>query len=105
MGKFQSTKVFDGFSTVFRQWKAEIIGMTMVPEVVLAREMEIPYANISMVTDYDVWREGEEVSTEKVIETMKANVEKVKLLLKEVIPQLKYDSDNPIRSALKGALF
>ena len=92
-------------SHLFRQWKAEIIGMTMVPEVVLAREMEIPYANISMVTDYDVWREGEEVSTEKVIETMKANVEKVKLLLKEVIPQLKYDSDNPIRSALKGALF
>ncbi len=92
-------------SHLFRSWNAEIIGMTMVPEVCLAREMEIPYANISMVTDYDVWREGEEVSTEKVIETMKANAAKLKLLLKEVVPMIKYDANNPIRYALKGALF
>ncbi len=92
-------------SHLFRSWNAEIIGMTLVPEACLAREAEIPYANISMVTDYDVWREGEEVSAEKVIQTMAENVAKLKLLLKSVVPLIQYDAENPIRSALKGALF
>jgi 5'-methylthioadenosine phosphorylase len=92
-------------SNLFRSWNAEIIGMTLVPEAILAREAEIPYANISMITDYDVWREGNEVSTQEVIETMKQNVEKVKMLLKNVIPKIQYNTENPIRSALKGAMF
>ncbi len=91
-------------SNMFRSWNADIIGMTMVPEVVLAREAQLPYVNISMVTDYDVWKE-EEVTTEAVIQTMKQNAEKLKKLLLHVIPKIQYDKDNSIRSALKSAMF
>ena len=91
-------------SKLFRSWNADIIGMTMVPEVVLAREAELPYVNISMVTDYDVWKE-EEVTTEAVIETMKQNSEKLKRLLVHVIPKITYNENNPIRTALKSAMF
>jgi 5'-methylthioadenosine phosphorylase len=92
-------------SKLFQTWQAHIIGMTLVPECILAREAQIPYANISMVTDYDVWKSDEEVSTHKVIETMKQNTQKLNVLLKHVIPRIKLDPDNKIRSALNGAMF
>ena len=65
-------------------FKADIIGMTLVPEVNLACEAQMCYATIAMVTDYDVWAERP-VTAEEVIETMKKNVEKAKRLLYEVI--------------------
>jgi len=89
-------------SNVFRQWNADIIGMTMVPEAVLAREAEMCYATIAMVTDYDVWKEHH-VSLDEVIKTMKNNVEKVKKLLGAVIPKIE-DNDCECRQALKCAL-
>ena len=46
-------------SNLYRQWGAQIIGMTAMPEAKLAREAELPYALVGMVTDYDCWREGE----------------------------------------------
>ncbi|MCD6409035.1 MAG: S-methyl-5'-thioadenosine phosphorylase [Candidatus Verstraetearchaeota archaeon] len=74
-------------SKLFRSWGADIIGMTLVPEVVLAREVEICYLTIAMVTDYDVWAE-KPVSAEEVAKTMAENVDKVKKLLYEAIPRI-----------------
>ncbi len=74
-----------------RAWRevfnADIIGMTLVPEVNLACEAQICYATVAMVTDYDVWAERP-VTAEEVVETMKKNVEKAKRLLYEVIQKL-----------------
>jgi 5'-methylthioadenosine phosphorylase len=71
-------------SKMFRAWGADVVGMTLVPECVLAREAEICYATIAAVTDYDVWKE-EPVSAEKVVKTMRANVEKVRKLVVETV--------------------
>jgi 5'-methylthioadenosine phosphorylase len=90
-------------SELFRSWNADIINMTMVPECVLAREAEICYANISMVTDYDVWHDSE-VSNQKVVETMKQNVEKLKQLLTAVIPRIQ-EVQCGCKTALQGAMF
>lgn len=65
-----------------------IVGMTAIPESKLAREAEICYANISLVTDYDVWKVGEEVGVEKVLEVMAANINTCKKLIKQLIPKL-----------------
>lgn len=90
-------------SFMFRNF-ADIIGMTLVPEAQLARELEICYASISMVTDYDVWKEEEEkVSTELVIETMKKNVNKTKKLLEKVISQIPEKRTCICSHALEGA--
>lgn len=89
-------------SFMFRNF-ADIIGMTLVPEVQLARELEICYASISMVTDYDVWKEHEQVSTELVIETMKKNVIKAKKLLEKLISQIPEKRSCICSHALKGA--
>lgn len=89
-------------SHVFRSWGAELVGMTMHPEATLAREAEICYATVAMVTDYDCWKE-KHVDIEEVISTMKNNVEKVKKLFTAVIPRID-DSDCNCRSALKTAL-
>ncbi|HUT85802.1 MAG TPA: S-methyl-5'-thioadenosine phosphorylase [Elusimicrobiales bacterium] len=64
----------------------DLIGMTAVPEANLAREASMCYAPISLVTDYDCWKEGEEVTSEKVMATMAKNVDNAKKLLKKVIP-------------------
>ena len=61
-------------SHMYRAWGADIIGMTAMPEAKLAREAELPYALIGMVTDYDCWREGEDaVDVAAVLKQMKAN--------------------------------
>lgn len=74
-------------SSLFKSWGAHIIGMTLVPEVNLAREAEICYVTIAMVTDYDVWAE-KPVTASEVALTMALNVEKVRGLLQEVIPDI-----------------
>jgi 5'-methylthioadenosine phosphorylase len=68
--------------------KADIIGMTLIPECVLAREMKMCYVSISTVTDYDVWAEIA-VSSKEIIETLKKNVDKTKKLLLTIIPKIK----------------
>ncbi len=61
-------------SRLYRQWGAQVIGMTAMPEAKLAREAELPYALLAMVTDFDAWREGEAaVSVDRVVEQMHAN--------------------------------
>lgn len=71
-------------------FKADIIGMTLVPEVNLACEAQMCYATLAMVTDYDVWAEHP-VTAEEVERVMKSNVEKAKRILYEVIPGLTGD--------------
>lgn len=77
-------------SNLYRSWNAGIIGMTALPEAKLAREAEMCYATIAMVTDYDCWRKEEEsVSVEMVLETMKTNVNNVKKVIPLIINLLK----------------
>ena len=90
-------------SKMFRMWGADIIGMTLCPEIVLAREAELCYASVAMVTDYDVWKE-QHVSMDMVLETMRKNSEKVKTLLGNVIPKIKEERTCGCGSALKPAL-
>ncbi len=68
-------------------FKADIIGMTLVPEVNLACEAEMCYATLAMVTDYDVWAE-KPVTAEEVARVMSENVEKAKKVLYSLIPRL-----------------
>lgn len=74
-----------------RVWKevfrADVIGMTLVPEVNLAREAEMHYATIALVTDYDVWAE-KPVTAEEVAKVMSENVEKAKKILANLIPRI-----------------
>jgi 5'-methylthioadenosine phosphorylase len=77
-------------SKMFRMWGADIINMSVAPEVTLANELGIPYASIAMSTDYDCWKEDEEpVSWEEVLRVFNDNVGKVLRLLLEVIPKVK----------------
>ena len=75
-------------SHVWRGQGFSIIGMTNLPEARLAREAEICYITVALVTDYDVWKEDEEVSVEKVIATIHDNVANVKALIKKSLPKL-----------------
>ncbi|KAG8506091.1 S-methyl-5'-thioadenosine phosphorylase [Galemys pyrenaicus] len=76
-------------SFMFRIWGADVINMTTVPEVVLAKEAGICYASIAMATDYDCWKEHEEaVSVDRVLKTLKENANKAKSLLLTTIPQI-----------------
>jgi 5'-methylthioadenosine phosphorylase len=68
-------------------FKADIIGMTLVPEVNLACEAQICYATIALVTDYDVWAD-KPVTAEEVTRVMKENTERARRLLYELIPRL-----------------
>ena len=76
-------------SNLYRQWGCDVIGMTNMPEAKLAREAEICYATIAMVTDYDCWHEDhEDVSVEVVTRVLMANAEKGRILVKELAPRL-----------------
>ncbi|RLF08558.1 MAG: S-methyl-5'-thioadenosine phosphorylase [Thermoprotei archaeon] len=72
-------------SKLWRSFGADIIGMTLVPEVNLAREARMCFLNIAMITDYDVWAE-KPVTAHEVEKVMKENIEKVKELLYKLIP-------------------
>jgi 5'-methylthioadenosine phosphorylase len=90
-------------SRMFRTWGADVVGMTLVPECVLAREAEICYSCIATVTDYDVWKD-QPVSAAEVRKTMKANVEKVKSIIAEAIPNIPKKRRCECKSALQKAL-
>ena len=74
-------------SIMFRSWGCDIINMSTVPEVVLARELELEYQSMAMSTDYDCWHESEdEVTMEMIYAVMEKNVKNVKKLIEQVIP-------------------
>ncbi|NJM51248.1 MAG: S-methyl-5'-thioadenosine phosphorylase [Sphingomonadales bacterium] len=93
-------------SHLYRQWGANVIGMTAMPEAKLAREAELPYALVGMVTDYDCWREDEApVEVETLIAQLHANAGKGRDLVAQLIASLpEIRSASPIDSVLDYAL-
>jgi 5'-methylthioadenosine phosphorylase len=75
-------------SEVNRKLGFSVVGMTAMPEARLAREAEICYATVGLVTDYDVWKEGEEVTNSKVVDAIRSNVSNVKKMLELLIPKI-----------------
>lgn len=76
-------------SHMFRSWNADVINMSTVPEVNLAREQKIHYASVAMSTDYDCWHEDEEpVTWEMILATMRQNSHNVIRLFVETIPHI-----------------
>ena len=77
-------------SNLYRSWKADVIGMTNMPEAKLAREAEIRYCTVAMVTDYDCWHpEHDEVDVAMVVKTLQKNASNAQNMIKEVIKTFK----------------
>lgn len=94
-------------SNLYRSWGCDVIGMTNMPEAKLAREAEIRYASVSMVTDYDCWHEDHDnVSVEQVIKTLIENSDKAKKMIKEVINVFEecIDPNDPATNCLSKAV-
>jgi 5'-methylthioadenosine phosphorylase len=95
-------------SRLYRQWGCDVIGMTNMPEAKLAREAELCYASVSMVTDYDCWHpDHDHVTVEQIVGVLIANANKGRALVKQVVPHLKTDTHATTcscRSALQHAL-
>jgi len=90
-------------SRMFRMWGGDVINMSTVPEVVLAREAGICYALAAMSTDYDAWHESEEpVTWEMIATTMAKNVENVKKIFFQALPKITYE-DCQCRTAIETA--
>ena len=94
-------------SNVYRSWGMDVIGMTNLQEAKLAREAEICYATLALVTDYDCWHPGHDaVSVETVIEYLNKNVRNAQIIMREAVRRV---SDRPRNckcgSALKSAIF
>jgi 5'-methylthioadenosine phosphorylase len=91
-------------SELYRSWKCDVIGMTNMPEAKLAREAEICYATVAMVTDYDCWRPGHDVVTvEMIVGVLLANAEQAKALVRQVVPLLAAEAE-PCRQRCHHAL-
>ncbi len=99
-------------SNLYREWGCDVIGMTNMPEAKLAREAELCYASVAMVTDFDCWHPGHDaVSVDQIISVLLANADKARALVKTVVPQLQADAGADgaaarcsCRSALQHAL-
>jgi len=92
-------------SFMFRQWGGDVINMSTVPEVVLAREAGLHYAAITMPTDYDCWKAGEKpVDTAMVVKTFRENVDKVQRLILESIPKIRDYDDCPCTKDIKTSM-
>ncbi len=95
-------------SELYRSWNCDVIGMTNMPEAKLAREAEMCYATVAMVTDYDCWHPNhDDVTVEAIIRVLLANAQKARGLVKAVAPRLGHDAhaaDCGCRRALAHAL-
>ena len=92
-------------SNLWRQWNCDVVNMSTVPEVILAREAGICYAAVIMSTDYDCWRSTEEgVNIEMVLKTFKKNAENVIKLFLKTIPKIKDNPDCKCRQDIKTAV-
>ena len=94
-------------SNVYRQWGMDIIGMTNLQEAKLAREAEIAYATLALVTDYDCWHEAHDnVTVDMVIEYLNKNVRNAQLILKNAVKRVaSKETPNQYRDAIKSAIF
>ncbi len=95
-------------SRLYRSWNCDVIGMTNMPEAKLAREAELCYATVAMVTDFDCWHPGHDaVTVEAIVRVLLANADAARSLVRKVAPRLRSDSLAPgcaCRSALQHAL-
>ncbi len=92
-------------SELYRSWGVSVIGMTNLPEARLAREAELPYATLAMVTDYDCWHEVHDaVSVDAVLAVMHKNVAKAKEIILQLAPKVPDPAKCPATSALAGAI-
>jgi 5'-methylthioadenosine phosphorylase len=94
-------------SEVYRSWGMSVIGMTNLQEAKLAREAEICYATLALVTDYDCWHPGHDaVTADSVIEYLNKNVRNAQLIIKEAVHQAGgQERQCKCASALKNAIF
>src|ERR1700686_722510 len=91
-------------SELYRSWRCDVIGMTNMPEAKLAREAEICYATVAMVTDYDCWHPAHDaVTVEMILSVLNANAERAKALVKSVVPLLA-GHEGPCRQGCQQAL-
>ena len=94
-------------SNLYRSWNADVIGMTNMPEAKLAREAEIRYASVSMVTDYDCWHpDHENVDVQQVIKVLLGNAAKAKNMIKNLIENFEnhVDPKDPTNNCLDVAI-
>jgi 5'-methylthioadenosine phosphorylase len=95
-------------SEMYRCWNCDVIGMTNMPEAKLAREAELCYATVAMVTDFDCWHpDHDHVTVDAIIAVMQANANKARSLVKNAVPRIHADaqaSTCSCRSALQNAL-
>jgi 5'-methylthioadenosine phosphorylase len=91
-------------SELYRSWNCDVIGMTNMPEAKLAREAEICYATVAMVTDYDCWHPGHDaVTVDMIVGVLLANAAKAKALVRHVVPALSAHH-GPCRQGCQNAL-
>ena len=94
-------------SNLYRSWGCDVIGMTNMPEAKLAREAEIRYASVAMVTDYDCWHEDhDDVSVDQVIKTLLGNAENARKMIVEVVKSFEehIDPKDPATNCLDTAI-
>jgi 5'-methylthioadenosine phosphorylase len=95
-------------SELYRSWQCDVIGMTNMPEAKLAREAEICYATVAMVTDYDCWHPNhDDVTVDAIVKVLLANADKARALVKHVAPRVHDDQSAAgcsCRSALQYAI-
>lgn len=93
-------------SNLYRAWGCDVIGMTAMPEAKLAREAELPYASVGMVTDYDCWREGcAPVAVDSILAQLDANAGAARRLIEHLAKGLPAErTPSPIDRALDSAL-
>ena len=93
-------------SELYRSWNCDVIGMTNMPEAKLAREAEMCYATVAMVTDFDCWHPNHDnVTVEQIVKILVGNASKARSLITKVAPKLKEnESSCGCRSALENAL-
>ena len=94
-------------SNLYRSWNADVIGMTNMPEGKLAREAEIRYASVSMVTDFDCWHpDHENVDVQQVIKVLLSNAEKAKKMIKNIIDNFEryIEKNDPTNNCLDVAI-
>ncbi|MFL5358978.1 S-methyl-5'-thioadenosine phosphorylase [Archangium sp.] len=91
-------------SELYRSWGCSVIGMTNMPEAKLAREAELCYATVAMVTDFDCWHPGHDaVTVDQVLSVLMANAGKARALVKSVVPRLS-GHEGPCRQGCQTAL-
>ena len=94
-----------GESRLYRQWGADVIGMTNMPEAKLAREAELCYATVALVTDYDCWHETEEaVTVDAILAVLSQNVALAKQMLRQVVPSTAGAANCACHRALQDAI-